>query len=67
VCYFIMGSHVWGGSYVIGLTFLLAAPAMPLFLSWSPLVFGTLWLAALGTLGGRYLWLGKKRRCMVLN
>jgi serine/threonine protein kinase len=60
VCFFIMGSHIWGGNYVVGLTFLIAAPAMPLFLAWSPLVFGALWLAALGTLGVRYLRLGRK-------
>jgi tRNA A-37 threonylcarbamoyl transferase component Bud32 len=62
VCYFIMGSHIWGGSYLIGLSFLATATVMPLALPWSPLLFGTLWLTALGILGGRYLSLGKKRR-----
>ena len=48
VCFFIMGSHIWGGNYLIGLSFLAAAPALPLILPWSPLAFGALWLVAWG-------------------
>jgi hypothetical protein len=51
-----MGGHVWGGCYVIGLAFLLLAPAMALLAGspWSPFCFGLLWGAALLVLGRRY-------------
>jgi hypothetical protein len=51
-----MGGHVWGGCYVIGLAFLLLAPAMALLAgsAWSPFCFGLLWGAALLVLGRRY-------------
>jgi serine/threonine protein kinase len=56
LAWFAMGGHVWGGCYVIGLAFLLLAPAMALLAGspWSPFCFGLLWGAALLVLGRRY-------------
>jgi serine/threonine-protein kinase len=56
LAWFVMGGHVWGGCYVIGLAFLLVAPAMALLAGspWSPFCFGLLWSAALLVLGRRY-------------
>jgi serine/threonine-protein kinase len=56
LAWFAMGGHVWGGCYVIGLAFLLLAPAMALLAGspWSPFCFGLLWSAALLVLGWRY-------------
>jgi hypothetical protein len=54
ICFFIMGSHIWGGSYAIGLVFLAAAPLLTYFSDVSPILFGILWAVALSVLGVRY-------------
>jgi hypothetical protein len=56
LAFFVMGCHVWGGCYVIGVVFMASAPLMALHPNpnWSPLWFGTLWGIALTTIGLRY-------------
>ena len=49
--FFAMGSHLWGGSYLIGCAFLVAAPLLAIFPDSSAFWFGTLW-------GGALLWFG---------
>ena len=49
--FFAMGSHLWGGSYLIGCAFLAAAPLLAIFSDSSAFWFGTLW-------GGALLWFG---------
>jgi serine/threonine protein kinase len=52
--FFIMGSHVWGGGYVVGLGFMIAAPILAVYMHVAPLVFGALWAGALLTFGLHY-------------
>ncbi len=49
--FIVLGAHIWGGGYVIALTFLLAAPFLAHWQESSPLVFGLLWFAALSAFG----------------
>jgi hypothetical protein len=61
LAFFIMGCHVWGWCYVIGLAFM----AFSMFLAskgtsvWTPLWFGALWGASLILVGARYYRLGQ--------
>jgi serine/threonine protein kinase len=61
MAFFIMGAHVWGGCYIIGVLFLALAPAMAHYTAslWAPMWFGTMWGTALFILGARYWVLGK--------
>jgi len=61
MAFFVMGAHIWGGCYVIGILFMLLAPLLTHFAGsdWSPLWFGTIWASALFILGIRYLWLAR--------
>jgi hypothetical protein len=52
--FFIMGGQVWGGGYLIGLVFLIAAPIMAAYTSIAPVASGTLWAGALLTFGYHY-------------
>jgi len=52
--FLIMGGHVWGGGYVVGLVFLLSAPVLAVHLESASLAFGGLWSAALLTFGVHY-------------
>ena len=52
--FFVMGVHVWGGAYVIGLAFMCTAPLMGAFLRWASLTHGVLWCAALLAFGMHY-------------
>ena len=52
--FFIMGVHVWGGAYVIGWSFLLAAPLLSLTLKSASLTYGVLWGVSLLAFGGHY-------------
>ena len=52
--FLIMGGHVWGGGYVVGLVFMLAAPILAIDTGIAPLVFGALWAGALLTFGLHY-------------
>ena len=63
LAWLVMGGGVWGGGYVIGGLFLLAAPLMAHLGGsvWSPFAFGVLWSAAVLALGLRY-WLGSRKK-----
>jgi serine/threonine protein kinase len=50
-----MGAHIWGGGYVVGLVFMLAAPLLAAYTDFAPLAFGALWAGALWTFG-LYYW-----------
>jgi serine/threonine-protein kinase len=50
----IMGVHVWGGAYVIGGAFLLAAPLLGSTLKFASLEYGLLWGVSLLMFGGHY-------------
>ncbi|MEM9587840.1 MAG: serine/threonine-protein kinase [Planctomycetota bacterium] len=49
-----MGGHVWGGSAVIGLFFLVAAFVMVELPAHAPLILGAMWLVGLYVLGRHY-------------
>jgi eukaryotic-like serine/threonine-protein kinase len=51
VLFISLASNYWGRCYAFGAAFLAAAVLMPLVLSWSPLIFGGLWSAALLGIG----------------
>ena len=57
--FLIMGGHVWGGGYVVGLVFMIAAPILAMYTEVAPLAFGTLWAGALLTFGLHYWRLGR--------
>lgn len=52
--FFIMGVHVWGGAYVIGWAFVLAAPLLSMTLKSASLAYGVLWGLSLLAFGGHY-------------
>ena len=52
--FLIMGGHVWGGGYVVGLVFMIAAPILAIYTGVAPLAFGALWAGALLTFGLHY-------------
>ncbi len=60
--FFAMGSHVWGGCYVVGLVFMAAAPCMAVERERSAVWLGALWLLALAAVGIRYWRLGCRQR-----
>ena len=64
MAWFTVGGCVWGGCYVIGLLFLVAAPGMTLLNNthWAPLAFGTAWGITLLTIGGRAVVRSRKQR-----
>ncbi|WP_419189759.1 serine/threonine protein kinase [Stieleria marina] len=49
-----MSGHVWGGSAIIGIAFLLVAVLSAFLMNVAPLLFGTMWLISLVTLGHHY-------------
>ena len=57
--FLIMGTHVWGGGYVVGLLFMIAAPILAMVTDIAPLAFGLLWAGALLTFGFHYWRLGR--------
>jgi serine/threonine protein kinase len=61
LAWFAMGGYVWGGCYLIGLTFLVLAPFVAMLhgSEWSPFWFGVLWAMALFIIGERYRRLGR--------
>jgi serine/threonine protein kinase len=59
--FLIMGTHVWGGAYVVGLIFMIAAPCLAMYTDVAPLTFGALWAGALFAFGFHY-W---RRGCAV--
>jgi serine/threonine protein kinase len=56
LAWFATGGSVWGGAYVLGLCFMIAAPILATHKGsvWSPTWFGALWWAALTLMGLRY-------------
>ena len=60
--FLIMGGHVWGGGYLVGLVFMIAAPIMALYVDFASLAFGILWAAALLSFGLHYWRRGKAAR-----
>ncbi len=52
--FFIMGVHVWGGAYVIGWAFLLAAPLLSIAPKSASLAYGILWGVSCLAFGGHY-------------
>jgi eukaryotic-like serine/threonine-protein kinase len=47
MAFFVLGAHIWGGNYVIGLGFFAAAPLLAFWPDHSSLLFGVFWFAAL--------------------
>ena len=60
LAWFATAGCVWGGAYVIGLLFLIAAPLMTEMNGspWAPAVFGSAWGLTLLAVGLRYRRLG---------
>lgn len=54
--FLIMGGHIWGGGYVVGLIFMAVAPLLATYTDIAPIGFGALWAGALLTFGLHY-WL----------
>lgn len=52
--FLIMGGHVWGGGYAVGLVFMIAAPILAIYTDVAPLAFGALWAGALLAFGLHY-------------
>ena len=62
LAWFAMGGTIWGGSYAIGLLFLIAAPLLTMWMDtspWAPAAFGASWAIALLVVGARYRRLGR--------
>jgi eukaryotic-like serine/threonine-protein kinase len=62
LAWFAMGGSIWGGCYVIGLSFMIAAPLLTVTLDkspWAPAAFGVSWAVTLLVVGGRYRRLGR--------
>lgn len=57
--FLIMGTHIWGGGYVVGFVFMIAAPLLARYTDLAPLAFGALWAGALLTFGFHYWRLGR--------
>jgi hypothetical protein len=53
--FLVMGAHIWGGGYLVGVVFMLAAPLLAAYPALAPLAFGALWAGALWTFG-LYYW-----------
>ncbi len=51
LAFFVMGGSYWGRCYPLGGAFLLLAALLPGRLDWGPLGFGTLWTAAMLSMG----------------
>jgi serine/threonine protein kinase len=49
-----MSGHVWGGTAIIGMLFLVMALVLPFLGVFAPVAFGATWLAALITLANHY-------------
>jgi hypothetical protein len=60
LAWFAMGGTIWGGCYIIGLCFMIAAPFMTRLdgSPWAPAAFGVAWGLTLLVVGGRYRRLG---------
>jgi serine/threonine protein kinase len=53
--FMVMGGHVWGGGYLAGLVFMVAAPLLAAYPDFASVAFGALWAGALWTFG-LYYW-----------
>lgn len=54
LAFFSMGGHVWGGCYLIGVVFWIAAPLLAMSPQHAPPTYGALWGAAMTLLGAHY-------------
>ena len=69
MAFFIMGCHVWGWCYVIGLLFMFVSPYMAHYSDpakhpdahWLPFWFGLMWGIALLPIGQRYWRMSRMR------
>jgi len=54
--WFSLGGYTWGGCYLLGVLFMLAAPLMSKLgaTHWGPFSFGAMWALALSLLGAHY-------------
>jgi serine/threonine-protein kinase len=59
LAFFAMGSHYWGGCYIIGLVFQAVALLMALIPDYAPLLHGCMWAACLSTVAWRLRRLGR--------
>jgi serine/threonine protein kinase len=61
LAFFVMGCHVWGWSYMIGLAFMAAAPLLARYHTspWTPFWFGVAWGIALLIIGLRFYRIGQ--------
>jgi serine/threonine protein kinase len=57
--FLVMGGHVWGGGYLVGVVFMIAAPLLAAYTDLAPVAFGALWAGALWTFGIYYLRRGR--------
>ncbi len=60
--FLVMGGHIWGGGYVVGFAFMLAAPLLAIYTDFAQLAFGVLWAGALWTFGIHYWRRGRTLR-----
>jgi serine/threonine protein kinase len=60
--FLVMGGHVWGGGYIVGLIFMIAAPLLAAYTDLAPVAFGALWAGALWTFGLYYWRRGRAAR-----
>jgi hypothetical protein len=51
LAFFALGGGYWGRCYAIGALFFVSALVMPFCLRWSALIFGGVWMVALGLVG----------------
>ena len=58
LAFVVLGSSYWGGCYLIGDAFLIAALVMPAHIDAAPVAFGLMWAAALAVIGIRLRRLG---------
>jgi hypothetical protein len=63
MAFIVLGSSYWGWCYAFGLAFFGLALVMTLDLNWAPIAFGTLWAAALVTIGLRLHRLASRDQC----
>jgi hypothetical protein len=54
MAFFVSGSLTWGGCYVLGLVFFVAAPLLAFFPEQAAVMYGALWGVSLGSIGIHY-------------
>ena len=59
--FLVMGAHMWGGGYVVGIVFMAASLTMAKSTELAPLIFGVLWAGALTAFGIHFWGQGRRR------